>query len=601
MQNCLESYFFDDKFIYSKHPNPAWARKKWFSLDGIWNLEHKNKNKKIKVPYPIGSSESGVEFKDKGSFIYSRLFDLKKINNHRYLLYIGASDYNTIVYINGEIVGQHIGGYSSFSMDISENIRNGSNEIKIKIRDSHSPFQVRGKQTFLRKPFLVWYKGISGIWQNVWIEECGENYIAKSNINYDFKKKIINGYVELGPSIKRKINEEEEEKYYKKIKLEIEITGPDGSKRIFKAFPCVEDKVLNFKILFDDIYAKVWSADEPNLYAIQYRLYNEDIVEDQVESYLGLRDIEIDNKGFKINGKRIYLRMVLVQGYYPEGIYAPKNMKIIADDIKAIKEMGFNGARIHQKVESPYFQYLCDRLGLYTSFEMPSFYLASKKAFIAYRNEITELIQRDIIHPTCIFRILFNETWGIWRIYNKKSNTRRFILDIIKLVKKIDPSRPIIDNSGWEHIETDIVDFHHYLKTPALALNAYEKIKNNDPKILYGVSILKVIIFYLYNKISTTTRALFIEKKDYEKCSKAPLLISEYGGFGWYITDSEASIIENMEKYTKDIINSGLFCGYCYTQLYDVGTEINGLLKFDRQYKIEKDQVKAINEIKFGK
>jgi hypothetical protein len=228
---------------------------------------------------------------------------------------------------------------------------------------------------------------------------------------------------------------------------------------------------------------------------------------------------------------------------------------------------------------------------------MPSFYLPSRKAFAAYKSELEELIERDSMHPSCIMRILFNETWGIWGIYNPRSKTRRFVLDMIEFVKRMDPTRPVIDNSGWEHVHTDIVDVHHYLRTSALAREFYDRIRRNDKDTLFGVSAWRVLVFYLHNQISTTTRSLFIDAGAEKGVRDVPFLLSEYGGFGWYDTEG-VDTIGNIERYTRDIVDVGLFCGYCYTQLYDVGNEINGLLSFNREPKVDVGRVKAANDRK---
>lgn len=228
---------------------------------------------------------------------------------------------------------------------------------------------------------------------------------------------------------------------------------------------------------------------------------------------------------------------------------------------------------------------------------MPSFYLPSRKAFTAYKSELEELVERDSMHPSCIMRILFNETWGIWGIYNPRSKTRRFVLDMIEFVKRMDPTRPVIDNSGWEHVHTDIVDVHHYLRTSALAREFYDRIRRNDNDTLFGVSALRVLVFYIHSQISTTTRSLFIDAGAGKGVRDVPFLLSEYGGFGWYDTEG-VDTIGNIERYTRDIVDAGLFCGYCYTQLYDVGNEINGLLSFNREPKVDVGRVKAANDRK---
>jgi beta-galactosidase/beta-glucuronidase len=587
-----------DTYIFEEHPDPSWARRNWISLDGIWKIRHKGSEVDIHVPFPVGSETSGVDFRDSGTFVYARSFELRNFDSEKCaILHIGASDYETIVSVNGVEMGRHTGGYASFSRDISKAAKNGENSLEITVRDSHSPFQVRGKQTFLCNPFLVWYAGISGIWQNVWLEVMDKRHLQQVDLKPDFGRAVLEGSAKLAipPSAMESKKTAEFPKEYRELSLDIEITCPCKTKKIIQADSPDESGAFNFIIPFSEIGPEIWSDEHPNLYGVRYHLRDGNSEIDIVESYFGLRSIELERNGFKINGARVYLRMVLDQGYYPGGVYTPTDRSILETDIRSIKAMGFNGARIHEKAESPYFHYLCDKLGLYTSFEMPSFYLPSKRAFAAYESELKELIVRDSTHPSCIVRMLFNETWGIWGIYGKHSKTRKFVLRMIDLTKEMDPTRPVIDNSGWEHLRTDIVDFHHYLRTASLARDTYRRIMEADENTLHGFSIRRVLAFYLRNQISTKTRSLFLEQDTTTDHRSMPLFLSEYGGFGWYDTENKTSIIENIEEYTRDIIDSRLFCGYCYTQLYDVGAEVNGLLTFKREPKVNIDQLRAVN------
>jgi hypothetical protein len=258
-----------------------------------------------------------------------------------------------------------------------------------------------------------------------------------------------------------------------------------------------------------------------------------------------------------------------------------------------MREMGFIGARIHEKAESPYFQYLCDTLGLLTTFEMPSFYLPSRETFEEYEAELRSLVARDMAHPSCVLRILFNETWGIWGMYGRGSATRRFVLAMTELAKKLDPTRPVIDNSGWEHLGGDLLDIHHYLKNPRLARAFYAAVARRDPAVLHGFSVFQVLAFNLLYQVATKTRSLFADRD--ARIGDKPLFLSEYGGFGWYEAEGKADAIQRIGEYTRDIADSGLFCGYCYTQLYDVGSETNGLLTADRKPKVDMDVMRDIN------
>jgi hypothetical protein len=573
--------------IYEDHPDPSWARRLWVSLDGTWSIRWGKRESAIRVPFPIGSAASGVDFPDSGTFVYSRDFDYPSLDPaKRYELHVGACDYEAEVFLNGRRLGAHRGGYASFSFDITEAIRSGANRLEIVVVDSHNAGQARGKQTFLRKPFYVWYSGIAGIWQSVWIEETGKSRLVSARVRSDFASRMVEVIAQVEPGIEGG----------RGLFLEAEIVSPAGERGVH-AFKQAADAPSEFRLSlpFEAIGARPWSPEDPSLFALRYRLRADGLLCDSVESYFGLRIVEARGGGLWLNGNPLYLRMALVQGYYPEGVYTPLSSSVAAADIEALKSMGFNGARVHEKIESPYFQYLCDKMGLLTTMELPSFYLPSRKAFAAYESELRELIERDIAHPSCIARILFNETWGIWGVYRRKSKTRRFVTEMIRLAREADPTRLVIDNSGWEHLDTDIVDFHHYLGTSTLARETYARLASRDEKSLHGSSLAAVLAFYLFDRVASATRTLFLERS--ADRADLPWFLSEYGGFGWYGSAEPGEAIDKIEAYTRDIVESGLFCGYCLTQLYDVGSEVNGLLSFDRRPKVEAERMRRINAI----
>lgn len=580
--------------IYQNHPNPAWARRDWTSLDGAWNIERGGRSATINVPFPVGSEASGVDFPDRGTFLYSRSFEVpRRIDGSRYFLNVGAADYEARVLVNGRDVGRHSGGYSSFRLDVTEALREGANELAIEVRDSHAAWKVRGKQTFLRNPFVVWYSGYAGIWQPVWLERTGSASIASAEVCEETRG---GSGADGGRGILVSANVAGLGGGHAGARLSIEIEAPDGTLAASEA-AVTASGAAECWLPFGEIGEFPWSPEKPDLYRIAYRLASGGETLDAVDSYFGLRRIEAREGGIFLNGKELFLKMALVQGYYPRGGYTPESSDAIAGDIEALKRMGYNGARIHQKIESPRFHFLCDTMGLLTTYEMPSFYRPTRRGFSAFEQELREIIARDSMHPSSIAWVVFNETWGVWGIYGKRTATRRFAERMIRLVRELDPGRLVIDNSGWEHFDTDVVDCHHYLGTAELANAYYAKLKARDPAIMHGLSRLDVVRFYINNAIAKVTRPMFIDEvSEYAATKKkAPWLLSEYGGFGWYTVTEEGSVEDKIERYTDDAVDSGLFCGYCLTQLYDVGSETNGLLTADRVMKVDGGRIAAIN------
>lgn len=598
MNEINDPEFRDDPLIYASHPDPAWARRNWLSLDGVWKIRRGGREEEIRVPFPIGSEASGVDFPDSGSFVYSRSFDYPGLDRgKRYELHIGACDYEAEVFLNGRRLGAHRGGYASFSFDVTEALKASDNRVEVRVRDSHSAKQARGKQTFRKKAWFVWYEGIAGIWQPVWIEETGSSFVESARLASDFQARRVEARVVARSAAQGAAQDRDPS-----LRLEARVSAPSGASYRFDAAPREADGSFRVGFSFDEVGGRLWSPEDPSLYAIEYRLFRGDELCDVVESYFGLRSVAARGASIELNGKPVFLRMALVQGYYPGGVYTPLSSGAMERDIESLKRMGFNGARIHEKIESPYFHYLCDRMGLLCSCEMPSFYLPSKAGFKAYEGELREIIARDSMHPSCIFWILFNETWGVWGIYRRGSRTRRFVESMLALVRAEDPGRPVIENSGWEHFDTDIVDFHHYLGTAALAKDLYARLAARDEKLLHGFSLRGVLDFYLHDRVATGTRTVYLERIAGEadsvgRAEAKPLFLSEYGGFGWYSISEKGSTIEKIETYTRDIVDSGIFCGYCLTQLYDVGGEVNGLLGFDRKPKMDLDRLKEINSL----
>jgi beta-galactosidase/beta-glucuronidase len=589
----LESRYLLDPFIYSEHPRPDWARRQWTSLDGRWQVEHRGSREQITVPFPIGSDASGVPWKPNGCFVYRKRFALSRKPGKRYLLHIGACDYRAEVTFNGAHLGTHTGGYTSFSYEITEQVRLVDNELMIRAVDSRNKTQIRGKQSYKRNPFSVWYRGIAGLWQSVWIEETGQFYIRSCRLTPVFHQKELLFSFQITGAPAR----DAPRKRDGAIRLEADIRG-EGGERCSFGLECQATGGVVEKILpFSEIALRYWSPDHPALYVVTYTLRDHaGRILDTVESYFGVREITWNRDGLFVNGKTTYLRFVLVQGYYPGGVYTPLHYDVVDQDIRRALNAGYNGIRIHQKIEDPYFHFLCDRHGLFTSYEIPSYYHYTRRVEARFRQELREVYERDGQHPSCLFWILFNESWGMHKMFFKRSRARAFLMEMVDAVKRLDGTRPVIDNSGWEHVITDIVDIHHYLTCAEKARAFYQNLEKRDHRTLFRFSIIGVKLFYLFRLIGGKTRTVFLTNDSHRG---APWLVTEYGGFGWYRVSSDKSQLELIRDYTRDIVESGLFHGYCYTQLYDVEGETNGLFTFGRVPKLSLEALREVN--KFAK
>lgn len=559
-----------------EHPFPQMERKNWTNLNGEWQFEfdfgksgrnrklyeQKAFTKKIIVPFCPESELSGINYKD---FIpavwYKRSFELSEDNlNGRTLLHFGAVDYECFVYINGKQVGTHKGGYSSFQFDITDFIVQGHNDITLYAEDDvRSGLQPRGKQCSNYESSGCDYTRTSGIWQTVWLEFVPKNYIK---------------------SVKYESNIEDGLLY---ISARVEGNGKFTAVASFGGKKCGEVETLvscgNVNAIIKLAEIHLWEVGNGNLYDLELTFEK-----DSVKSYFGLREVRLDGMKFLINGKSVFQRLVLDQGFYPDGIYTAPTDAALVKDIQLSLDMGFNGARLHQKVFEPRFLYHCDKMGYIVWGEHASWGLDISKhtGLYSFLPEWLEIMERDFNHPSIIGWCPFNETWD--------NDGRKQIDDILRIVynttKLFDTTRPCIDTSGNFHVSTDIYDLHDYTQDVKQFNEHYEAFKtggelNDDHK----------------------------RRQTYPK--GMPVFISEYGGIKWDPNASnqsgwgygeapktEEEFIKRYDGLTTSLLDNPQIFGFCYTQLYDIEQEVNGLYDYDRNAKFDPEIIKAINKKK---
>jgi beta-galactosidase/beta-glucuronidase len=329
-----------------------------------------------------------------------------------------------------------------------------------------------------------------------------------------------------------------------------------------------------------------WSVDEPNLYDVRLT-YNNGKQQDAIDSYFGMRTFDISGKNILINNDVFYHKLILNQGYYDKGLMTPPTQDWYVNDIIKIKEMGFNGMRIHQKVEQHRLLYLCDHYGLVVWAEMPSFYEFNRRSKELYVKELVPFMKKHMNHPSVIVWTLFNESWGVNGIYGNQTQ-QQFVNSFYELAKSIDSTRMIIGNDGWEHTKTDILTIHDYTSEAEVLEKQY---KNIHMKVNDSLSL-------------TRAKQNFCKGYSYQN---EPILISEFGGvaFSKYDNydnswgygsrlDSEEKVINKIRELLTAVMDIEGLCGFCYTQLTDVEQEINGLLNHQHEYKFDVDEIKRI-------
>lgn len=568
---------FDPK-VMSEHPNPIFSRSEWQSLNGKWEYEEDNSlsgaeqhfetrdrfSKEILVPFCPESKLSGIENTDFINAVwYKRSFTVPyEKKGSRTILHFGAVDYRTKVWINGHVAGSHFGGYSPFSFDITDFVSHGdSNVIVVYVQDdTRSRLQPTGKQCKQLGNRGCMYTRTTGIWQSVWLEYVPEIYITDIKLTPDTDNEWVEVQVEINKP------------YHGKIKAAVMYENEP----VTETGVIIGGKSVSFTIQIKN--PVLWSFDRPALYDLTLK-----VAGDCVYSYFGMRKVSLEGKVFKLNNRTVFQRLVLDQGYYPDGVYTAPTDEDLKNDILLSKQLGFNGARMHMKVFDPRYIYWADRLGYMVWGEYPNWGLdvTNPASLNVMLPEWMEVLKRDYNHPSIIGWCPFNET---------NSERRPEVLGaVVSATRLYDAYRPIIDVSGYTHTDiTDIYDVHDYCQDVDEFASHYEKLAEG---------------------IAWQNKADIKANVEYKG---QPYMVSEFGGAFWnadgdhlsnewgYGTNPETAeaFYVRYEGLVKTLLENPDICGFCYTQLYDVFQEKNGLYTFDRRPKFDIDRIKKINSKK---
>lgn len=559
-----------------EHPNPQFQRRDWMNLNGKWSFKiDKSKSglakkyyqpqtkfdRTINVPFCPESVLSGIEYKDFMDAVwYSREFTIpEKYSGLRTILHFGAVDYKATVYINGKEVGTHKGGYISFEFDITDYITDGKNVLTVYAEDdTRNPLQPRGKQSEEYYSHGCDYTRTTGIWQTVWLE-----FVPESRIKG----------IKIFPNVENC-----------SVDIQAEVIGSGK----FEVLALYQERIMGAATVVSDggfvtahldlKEAYLWEVGEGRLYDLELR-FNED----KVDSYFGLRDVRLDGQKFLINGKSVFQRLVLDQGFYPDGIYTAPTEEAMIKDIQISLDVGFNGARLHEKIFEPRFLYHCDKMGYIVWGEYPNWGMDSSNPNILFSilPEWIEEIERDFNHPSIIGWCPFNETWD----YDGRKQHDETLAVVYNTTKALDRTRPCIDTSGNFHVITDIFDVHDYEQDPKVFKEHYDKLM--------------------------TEGELFDNHKKRQEYTGGPTFVSEYGGIRWSVNEGEQNawgygdapknkyeFIERYKGLTDALLDNDQMFGFCYTQLYDVEQEQNGLFTYSRKPKFETSIFRAINSRK---
>ena len=573
-----------------KYPNPQKIRKEWIDLNGKWlfkldKVESVNINEPLKkedfdleitVPYSYMFKNSGVDIQEYFPVVwYYREFQLNKQENKSYILNFEAIDYKCDIWINDVFVHTHQGGHVPFEIDVTNQVST-NNKITIRVEDNNDTNQPIGKQSWKDENFLCWYTRTIGIWQNVWLEETGNTYLT----NFTMKPNIHTSELMIDATINN----------YKNAFIEAKVSyNGQFITRVISSFKNrrakfsidVSSNLAHFRLFY-------WHPSDPNLYDIELNIIDEnDVLEDSIESYFGMRAIETHEEKIYLNDQEFYQKLILNQGYYPNGGLTGTTDEFL-DDLKKIKEMGFNGLRIHQKIESHKLLYLCDKLGLCVWAEMPSIFEYSRMSNENMFKEIHPFVDKHINHPSVITYVVMNESWGVNEISHNVEE-QNFVNALYYTVKSLDSTRLVIGNDGWEQTLTDVCTIHDYNTDESTFIASYE---NKESAIKESPSL-------------TSGRKTYCKGYEYQQ---KPYIISEYGGLAYQEDISKTSwgygeriqskddVLLKIENLTKAVMKIEYCSGFCYTQLTDVEQEVNGLLDHNHNYKFDPKKIRAILE-----
>ncbi|WP_407267955.1 glycoside hydrolase family 2 protein [Radiobacillus sp. PE A8.2] len=585
--------------LNKEYPRPQFEREKWLNLNGSWDFAFDDEKrglkekwyqsfpaqKKINVPFAYQADMSGIGDPTFHDLVWYRrtFFVPADWKGKDILLNFGAVDYRAWVYVNGEQVTFHEGGNTPFTTNITHFLINGENELVVRVEDPSEDVTIpRGKQYWHEKSASIFYTRTTGIWQTVWLEPVEQKRI-------DFIRwtpQIDRGDIDLETEILGEIKEG------LALKVSISFNGMEIVSDTTAVYESYVKRSFNLRNRFTDrsnIHGPgwYWTPENPNLFDVELELIDSNHVMDKVKTYFGMRKVSIEDGKFKLNNRTYYQKLVLDQGYFPGALLTAPSDEDHKRDIELAKEMGFNGARKHQKVEDPRYLYWADKLGFLVWGEMANCSEYSEGAVQRITTEWMEAVKRDYSHPSIVAWVPLNESWGISRVAHEKQQ-QDHSLGMYYLTKSLDTTRPVFSNEGWEHTVSDICGIHNYTSAEAMK-KAYESVES---------------------AVSTTPadRPIYANGFAYHG---EPIIITEYGGiafdkdhedqedgWGYSSVNSSEGLIERYKAQTEALLQSDVVQGFCYTQLTDVEQEINGLLTYDRKPKCDLSEIKKVNESK---
>ena len=569
-----------------EYPRPQFVRKAWVDLNGAWDFAFDkdgtglekgysggfDTKQKINVPFAYQVKASGIGDTELCEHIwYSRKLALDPKKDVRILLHLEGCDYVTHVWLNGKDCGSATGGYHRLTFDLTGAAVKGENTLVIGVEDSYSKEQPRGKQRWQSTDHGCWYIDTSGIYKSVWLEEVNACHIESARITPEPSSRSATvEFVADVPSGTPAV---------------IEVKAAYGGKTVASGSAALVNGRGTVKLVIAENDMHLWGVGAPELYDLDFALKANGFVTDRVASYFGMREIKTEGGRVLLNGKPLYQKLVLDQGYWQDSGLTPPSEAALEHDIELMTEMGFNGCRKHEKIEDERFMYYADIYGYVMWCEMPSEYCLTEKSKRALAEEWRLVTEQMYNHPCIICWVCFNESWGIEDIKTNEA-TQKFVNDVYYAVKAFDGTRLVVTNDGWEHTVSDLLTVHHYTQSGQTLHDCFDTLEKCCKEVY-----------------AEHDRGAFADGYKY---NGQPVMITEFGGTA-FVKDAVGAKwgygngVGNTEEYVarfasliEAIDTIPFVCGYCYTQLSDVYHEVNGLCEFDRTPKADTKTIARI-------
>ncbi|RWZ54504.1 glycoside hydrolase family 2 [Halobacillus fulvus] len=540
-----------------------------------------------------------------GTAWYQRSFSLqdRHLDKDAYLCF-EAVDYHARIWVNGYFVGENEGGFTPFEFKVTDFLRDHENVVTVRVYDPEDNAEIPiGKQG-------SWYTRVSGIWQNVYLEERSRTFIQRVFVTPNLEREEAELSIQLN------------EKPNIPASYRLTVTNHQSEEVIVQeSVQGVDEETFTFSVNIPN--PVLWEPDHPHLYDLTVSLVTDE-GEDHKQETFGMRDVSYKEGRIYLNGKEIFLRGALDQAFYPDTIYTAPSDEYIQNEIRLAKEMGFNMLRKHIKIEIPRYLYWADRMGLLLWEEPPNYVKWTKQGQDRFTDDLVSMIERDYNHPSIIVWSLYNEEWGLeWDLENDKEK-QDHVEELYDQIKKLDPSRLICDNSGWRHVKTDLNDYHRYFVAPD-QIEAWRqdldefmvgnpganfvtgKEANQEPIIVseFGIwglpSVKKLEDFYQGRPWWFINQGDDTHKEDYKSPLTAEKNFERFGLdkiFGSYeelAIYSQKRFFRGIKSIIEEMRKRPSIQGYVVTEFTDIEWETNGWLDYMRNPKEGFERLKDFN------